>query len=223
MKALHDTSHLRRWRITFDTPQDAHNLFMETILTLGNGFLGIRGAREESRTSRNANPVTLVAETYNAPGRRKGESRRVQRPTRLAVTPNWLRIRVHDGESWTGHRANRVLEELFRELTEYFAGERRSFETPMDLTGTPFQLEIWRALVLAPYGTTVTYGELAGRVGRPKAARAAGGACGANPLPIVGPCHRVLGAGGGLGGFTGGLDIKKRLLAMEEPFFKDRF
>ncbi len=100
------------------------------------------------------------------------------------------------------------------QLEEYFAGNRTSFELPFELCGTPFQVEVWRALAGIDYGTTITYGELAGRVGRPTAYRAVGQANGANPLPIFFPCHRVV-ASGGLGGYGGGLDVKRRLLALE--------
>ncbi len=100
------------------------------------------------------------------------------------------------------------------QLDEYFAGARTSFDLPFGLCGTPFQVEVWRALAGIDYGTTITYGELAGRVGRPTAYRAVGQANGANPLPIFFPCHRVV-ASGGLGGYGGGLDVKRRLLALE--------
>ncbi len=100
------------------------------------------------------------------------------------------------------------------QLDEYFAGTRTSFDLPFELCGTPFQVEVWRALAGIDYGTTITYGELARRVGRPTAYRAVGQANGANPLPIFFPCHRVV-ASGGLGGYGGGLDVKRRLLALE--------
>ncbi len=100
------------------------------------------------------------------------------------------------------------------QLDEYFAGARTSFDLPFGLCGTSFQVEVWRALAGIDYGTTITYGELAGRVGRPTAYRAVGQANGANPLPIFFPCHRVV-ASGGLGGYGGGLDVKRRLLALE--------
>jgi methylated-DNA-[protein]-cysteine S-methyltransferase len=101
------------------------------------------------------------------------------------------------------------------QLLEYFAGTRRSFDLPLDLRGTPFQEKAWRALATIPYGTTVSYAEQARRMGNPKATRAVGSANGRNPLPIVLPCHRVVGAGGGLGGFGGGLDVKRALLDLE--------
>ncbi len=101
------------------------------------------------------------------------------------------------------------------QLREYFAGERRSFELPLEARGTPFQQRVWRALSRIPYGQTVSYGELARRLGQPGAARAVGLANGANPLPIVWPCHRVIGSDGSLTGFGGGLAIKRRLLSLE--------
>jgi methylated-DNA-[protein]-cysteine S-methyltransferase len=102
-----------------------------------------------------------------------------------------------------------------RELEEYFAGERRTFTVPLAPRGTPFQLSVWRALRAIPYGETLSYGELARRVGSPAGARAVGLANGANPLPIIVPCHRVIGADGSLTGFGGGLAIKRALLALE--------
>lgn len=101
------------------------------------------------------------------------------------------------------------------QLDEYFAGVRTSFSLPLAPQGTAFQLSVWRALADIPYGETITYGELARRVGRPAAFRAVGQANGANPLPIVYPCHRVVAAGGRLGGYGGGLETKRRLLALE--------
>jgi methylated-DNA-[protein]-cysteine S-methyltransferase len=101
------------------------------------------------------------------------------------------------------------------QLEEYFSGKRRTFQLPLEPRGTPFQRSVWRALGAIPYGETITYGELATRVGRPKAFRAVGQANGANPLPIVCPCHRVIAAGGRLGGYGGGLWMKRRLLALE--------
>ncbi len=101
------------------------------------------------------------------------------------------------------------------QLGEYFAGRRRSFDLPLAPRGTEFQRRVWRALTGIPYGTTISYGELARRIGRPSASRAVGLANGANPLPIVVPCHRVIGADGSLTGFGGGLPIKRKLLALE--------
>jgi len=101
------------------------------------------------------------------------------------------------------------------QLGEYFAGRRRSFDLPLAPRGTEFQLIVWAALTRIPYGETLSYGELARRIGRPHASRAVGLANGANPLPIVVPCHRVIGADGSLTGFGGGLDTKRTLLALE--------
>ena len=101
------------------------------------------------------------------------------------------------------------------QLKEYFCGARRTFELPLAPAGTPFQLAVWQALRGIPYGETLSYGELAQRLGLPGGARAVGLANGANPLPIVVPCHRVIGADGSLTGFGGGLDIKRALLSLE--------
>lgn len=100
-----------------------------------------------------------------------------------------------------------------RQLAEYFAGERREFSLPLAMAGSDFQRSVWRALVAIPYGETVSYGELARRVG--SVARAVGLANGANPLPIIVPCHRVIGADGSLTGFGGGLPVKRALLEIE--------
>jgi methylated-DNA-[protein]-cysteine S-methyltransferase len=105
--------------------------------------------------------------------------------------------------------------ELARQLGEYFAGTRRAFSLGLAPEGTEFQLTTWRALSEIPYGTTISYAELARRVGRPAASRAVGAANGANPLPIVVPCHRVIGADGSLTGFGGGLPTKRALLELE--------
>jgi len=101
------------------------------------------------------------------------------------------------------------------ELMEYFRAARRAFQLPLAPVGTPFQLKVWQALRAIPYGKTLSYGELAQRLGLEGGARAVGLANGANPLPIVVPCHRVIGADGSLTGFGGGLPIKRSLLALE--------
>jgi methylated-DNA-[protein]-cysteine S-methyltransferase len=101
------------------------------------------------------------------------------------------------------------------ELREYFAGERREFTLRLAPHGTPFQQRVWQELCLIPYGETWSYGELASRIGQPSASRAVGLANGRNPLPIVIPCHRVIGANGSLTGYGGGLPIKQQLLALE--------
>src|SRR4051794_31263728 len=101
------------------------------------------------------------------------------------------------------------------QLTEYFAGERTAFDLPLRPIGAPFQLRVWEALLEIPYGETTSYGELARRIGAPGAARAVGAANGANPLAIVVPCHRVIGASGALTGYGGGLECKRALLDLE--------
>ncbi len=111
--------------------------------------------------------------------------------------------------------ARRILAAACDQLGEYFAGRRTDFDLPLAPHGTAFQLRVWAELRSIPYGQTVSYGELARRVGRPRAARAVGAANGANPIPIIVPCHRVIGADGSLTGFGGGLAIKARLLALE--------
>jgi methylated-DNA-[protein]-cysteine S-methyltransferase len=108
-----------------------------------------------------------------------------------------------------------VLEEAARQLSEYFAGERTDFDVPLDLVGTPFQVAAWRGLASIPFGETVSYGEQARRLGKPDAVRAVGAANGRNPLPIVLPCHRVIGSDGSLTGFGGGLHVKRALLDHE--------
>ena len=113
--------------------------------------------------------------------------------------------------------AHPVLKETAKQLKEYFAGRRRSFDLPLAPAGTPFQRAVWAALRDIPYGETQSYGAVARRIGRPRAVRAVGAANGANPLSIVVPCHRVIGADGSLTGYGGGLERKRRLLALERP------
>ena len=108
-----------------------------------------------------------------------------------------------------------AFEDVIAQLTEYFAGRRRQFDLPLAPEGTPFQQRVWTALLDIPYGETISYGELASRIGQRSASRAVGLANGSNPLPIVIPCHRVIGANGKLTGYGGGLAIKERLLAHE--------
>jgi len=102
-----------------------------------------------------------------------------------------------------------------QELTEYFAGRRRHFSVPLSIHGTSFQLQVWHALLGIPYGETISYGELARRIGKPKACRAVGGAIHRNPILIAIPCHRVIGSDGSLTGFREGLKYKKMLLETE--------
>lgn len=124
----------------------------------------------------------------------------------LEVDPAWI-------------PSEKALAPALAQVAEHFAGTRRRFELDLDLVGTPFQIEVWEALREIPWGETISYGELARRVGRPGGARAVGGANGRNPLPVVVPCHRVIAADGGLGGFSSGLPVKRALLRFEGIVF----
>lgn len=110
---------------------------------------------------------------------------------------------------------NPILEEAARQLTEYFAGERTHFSIALDFGGTDFQRQVWAALLTIPFGETRSYGQIAKQIGRPTAVRAVGAANGQNPLPIIAPCHRVIGSTGKLTGFGGGLPMKEQLLTHE--------
>lgn len=129
---------------------------------------------------------------------------------------------------WENERANRVrlgplqaannspvLLETERQLKEYFAGTRNRFELELDFAGTDFQKKVWAALLTIPFGETRSYSQIALQIGSPKAVRAVGAANGRNPISIVAPCHRVIGASGALTGFAGGLEAKQYLLALE--------
>ena len=107
------------------------------------------------------------------------------------------------------------VKETMRQLRAYFAGKLERFDLPLAPQGTPFQLDVWRRLCEIPYGETISYGELARKIGNPNASRAVGLANGSNPIPIVIPCHRVIGSNGKLTGYGGGLPIKEKLLALE--------
>jgi methylated-DNA-[protein]-cysteine S-methyltransferase len=109
----------------------------------------------------------------------------------------------------------KVMNDAVRQLKEYFAGKRTEFDLPLELVGTNFQRDVWLALGEIPFGKTISYAELANMVGRPAAFRAVGQANGANPIPIVLPCHRVIASGGKLGGYGGGLNMKRQLLSLE--------
>ena len=124
-------------------------------------------------------------------------------------------------KGWVGgpadgsRRSDQSLKNVRTQLAEYFAGERQEFDVPLKSTGTPFQERVWRALLEIPYGTTISYAELARRVGQPTASRAVGAANGRNPISILVPCHRVVGANGQLTGYGGGLEAKRWLLEWE--------
>jgi methylated-DNA-[protein]-cysteine S-methyltransferase len=108
-----------------------------------------------------------------------------------------------------------VLLKVEKQLNEYFAGKRKTFQLPLDFIGTDFQKSVWKALLEIPYGETRSYGEIAKQIKRPKASRAVGAANGKNPISIIAPCHRVIGASGALTGFAGGLKAKSTLLRLE--------
>jgi len=112
-------------------------------------------------------------------------------------------------------RECRVSAEAAHQIDEYLTGKRKAFDLPLKMEGTDFQKRVWNELCKIPYGETAAYGDIAERVGSPNAYRAVGSACGANPIPIVVPCHRVVASNGGLGGFGGGLALKKRLMEIE--------
>lgn len=109
-----------------------------------------------------------------------------------------------------------VLSKAMNQLSEYFAGKRKAFDLPLELHGTPFQKSVWNELVKIPFGRTETYGEIAAKIGKPKAARAVGMGCNRNPIAIIIPCHRVVGKNGSLTGFAGGLDVKSKLIEHEK-------
>jgi methylated-DNA-[protein]-cysteine S-methyltransferase len=130
------------------------------------------------------------------------------------------RVSFENGKRSTPPRADWKLDkepfaEVIRQLQAYFRGELREFDLPLAMEGTEFQLRVWNALRTIPYGETVSYAQLAERIGNPKAVRAVGLANGSNPIPIIVPCHRVIGSDGSLTGFGGGLSTKKMLLELE--------
>lgn len=128
----------------------------------------------------------------------------------MDAPPDWT-----DGGPPGAHRDDGALAAVRRELDEYFAGERTAFDVPLNPSGTPFQLKVWEALRAIPFGAVCSYGELADRIGSPGSARAVGLANGRNPIPIIVPCHRVIGATGALTGYGGGLGRKRFLLDLE--------
>ena len=118
-------------------------------------------------------------------------------------------------KDWPRDPEHPVLKKTSRELVDFLAGKSRDFTVPLHAEGTEFQRKVWQQIARIPFGQTITYGELARRAGCPEAIRAAGAACGRNPHAIIVPCHRVVARSGALQGFAGGLETKKRLLAIE--------
>lgn len=127
-----------------------------------------------------------------------------------------------EGETSAAGTDHPLLADAARQINEYFSGHRTTFTLPLAPRGTPFQLRVWEIIRQIPYGHTMTYGVIASHLGNPGLARAVGGAAGANPLPLVIPCHRVMGKDGALTGFACGLALKERLLILEgsdpDPF-----
>jgi methylated-DNA-[protein]-cysteine S-methyltransferase len=118
---------------------------------------------------------------------------------------------------WADNPSHPVLKKVSAQIEEYLQGKRRNFSIPLASSGTDFQRAVWQQIERIPFGETISYTELAKRAGAPKASRAAGAATGRNPFTIIVPCHRVVGKDGGLGGYAGGLNRKKRLLEVETP------
>jgi methylated-DNA-[protein]-cysteine S-methyltransferase len=145
----------------------------------------------------------------------------------LAATPRGLSGAWFDGQrhgpdtlSWRSDPAHPLLQLAIQQLDEYFAGQRTTFNLPLDLkAGTPFQQQVWHALVGISLGATTSYGHLSAAIGKPAAVRALGAAVGRNPISIIVPCHRVLGADGSLTGYAGGLERKTALLSLEGATF----
>ena len=126
----------------------------------------------------------------------------------------------NEDEASASDTTNKIVIETIKELGEYFSGHRQRFDLPLDLNGTEFQMVVWESLIAIEYGSTCTYGAIAKKIGRPKAARAVGAANAINPIPIIDPCHRVIGADGNLTGYGGGselLHVKEYLLNLERP------
>jgi methylated-DNA-[protein]-cysteine S-methyltransferase len=135
-------------------------------------------------------------------------------PGQQSIRPNPRDLR-DEKKDLTFEESGRAMKPYLTELEEYFAGKRREFNFPLDLRGTDFQLSCWRALLAIPYGETRSYADIARAVGKPNAFRAVGMANNRNPVAIVVPCHRVIASDGGLCGYGGGLDVKRKLLELE--------
>lgn len=150
---------------------------------------------------------------------------------KLIATESGLRAVLWPGEinslklprDMTENPRHPILQKAGKQITEYFMGERINFNLPLDLRGTPFQIAVWRSLSSIAYGSTLSYGQQATLIGHTKAGRAVGRANGCNPVPIVLPCHRVVGADNSLVGFSGGLDLKLSLLCREGVSIKTSF
>jgi methylated-DNA-[protein]-cysteine S-methyltransferase len=186
------------------SPADA----MKTIMPLP-------GSREEQIMSKSGgkNPKAYVYKFMKSP---VGELKLVASDKGLAAilweddNPKRVRLNMVDEDPH-----NPILAETERQLSEYFAGTRKTFSVKLDFNGTDFQKRVWQALLRIPFGQTRSYGEIAKSLGNAKAMRAVGAANGKNPISIIAPCHRVIGSTGQLTGFAGGLEVKARLLDLE--------
>ncbi len=132
----------------------------------------------------------------------------------IETGPSGLK-RIEFGGRGENSHSSPVMRETIRQLRLYFAGELQIFDLPLELIGTEFQKKVWAALLTIPFGETRSYTEIAVQIGAPRAVRAVGAANGRNPIPIIVPCHRVIGASGSLVGFGGGLEWKRKLLDLE--------
>jgi methylated-DNA-[protein]-cysteine S-methyltransferase len=135
----------------------------------------------------------------------------------VEIGPHGVR-RIEFGARGAHQYALSVMRETMRQLRAYFGGELKSFDVPLEIAGTEFQRRVWSALRTIPYGQTRSYSEIAAQIGAPQAVRAVGAANGRNPIPIIVPCHRVIGASGSLVGFGGGLEWKRLLLDLEATY-----
>jgi methylated-DNA-[protein]-cysteine S-methyltransferase len=161
-------------------------------------------------TCRTPSPLGTILLVANAPGR--------------ALCGLYLERQKYfptDAGAWSEEPGLPVFRDAVTQLREYFAGTRTGFDLPLAPEGTPFQRDVWTAIGTVPFGATITYAELARRCGRAAAVRAAGAATGRNPLTIVIPCHRIVGSGGALTGYAGGLDRKRSLLTLETRHARD--
>jgi methylated-DNA-[protein]-cysteine S-methyltransferase len=133
----------------------------------------------------------------------------------IQIGPAGVRAIEFGSRPESKHSSNPLMQETVRQLRDYFAGKLREFHLPLDMEGTEFQKRVWHALLTIPYGETRSYTQIAAQIGAPKAVRAVGAANGRNPIPVIVPCHRVIGASGDLVGFGGGLAWKRLLLDLE--------
>ena len=161
-------------------------------------------------------PMTLAATTQGLAGLWFEQQRHL--PAALMAKSTGQRV-------WPTDPDHPVLKQAIGQLNDYFTGRRTQFDLPLDLSGgTAFQQSVWHALLAIPQGTTASYGQISSRIGKPAAVRAVGAAVGRNPVSIIVPCHRVVGADGSLTGYAGGLDRKTALLRLEGvPDLKDLF